>query len=54
MDWSMAFLGFSTFMTKSLGAMHNHVKGNKVQKTGDLSQRPASTVGFKSSGHDGP
>lgn len=26
----------------------------KVQKTDGLSQRPASTVGFKSSGHDGP
>jgi len=53
----MAFLGFSTFMTwmaKSLGAMHNHVKGNKVQKTDGLSQRPRSNIGFKSSGHDGP
>jgi hypothetical protein len=26
----------------------------KVQKTDDLSQRLTSTIGFKSSGHDGP
>jgi hypothetical protein len=32
----------------------NDVKGNQVQKTDDLSQRPTSNVGFKSSGHDGP
>jgi hypothetical protein len=41
-------------MAKSLGAMHSHVNGNQVQMTDDLSQRPTSTIGFKSSGHDGP
>ena len=42
------------FMKSTITRRHAQSCKGKVQKTDGLSQRPASTIGFKSSGHDGP
>ncbi|KAJ6912344.1 hypothetical protein NC651_014909 [Populus alba x Populus x berolinensis] len=42
------------FMKSTIPRRHAQSCKEKVQKTDGLSQCPASTIGFKSSGHDGP
>ncbi|KAJ6921595.1 hypothetical protein NC652_015498 [Populus alba x Populus x berolinensis] len=42
------------FVKSTIPRRHAQLCKGKVRKTDGLSQRPASTVGFKSSGHDGP
>jgi hypothetical protein len=42
------------FVKSTIPRRHAQSCKGKVQKTDDLSQRPTSTIGFKSSGHDGP